>query len=139
VAEFKAVLGAGTSELPAYRTFALGGWGTLPGESFREWGGLRSGLASLEYRLSIPVPSLPLGDFVSTGRTAIVAPFLAVGAAAGIPRDSLPWRPTPAPRAVAGLALELFHQLLRIDAGISLDTGDFGLTLDLSREWWEIL
>jgi len=139
VADLKVTVGAGSLDLPAYRTFALGGWGTLPGEPFREWGGLRSGLASLEYRLSVPFPSLPLGDFVSTGRTAILAPFLAVGAAAGIPRDSLPWRPTPAPRAVAGLALELFHQLLRIDAGFSLETGNFGLTVDLSREWWEIL
>jgi hypothetical protein len=40
---------------------------------------------------------------------------------------------------VAGLALELFHQLLRIDAGVSLDTGEFGLSVDLAREWWEIL
>ena len=139
VLDLKAQGGAGTAELPAYRTFVLGGWGTLPGEPFREWGGLRSGLVSLEYRFSVPVPSLPLGDFVSTGRTAILAPFFAVGAAAGIPRDSLPWRPTPAPRAVAGLALELFHQLLRIDAGVSLDTGEFGLSVDLAREWWEIL
>jgi hypothetical protein len=137
--DLKGMAGAGTADLPAYRTFALGGWGTLPGEPFRKWGGLRSGLATLEYRLSIPVPSLPLGDFVSTGRTAILAPFLSVGGAIGMPRDSLPWRPTPAPRTVAGLALELFHQLLRIDAGISLNTGNFGLMVDLSREWWGIL
>ncbi|MDH4348248.1 MAG: hypothetical protein OEW17_05545 [Gemmatimonadota bacterium] len=139
VADLKVQAGAGTADLPAYRTFALGGWGTLPGEPFREWGGLRSALVSLEYRLGLPVPSLPLGDFVSTGRTAILAPFLAVGAAAGIPGDSLPWRPTPTPRTVAGLALELFHQLLRIEGGVSLHTGDFGLSVDLSREWWDIL
>ena len=137
--DLKGMAGAGTADLPAYRTFALGGWGTLPGEPFRKWGGLRSGLATLEYRFTVPVPSLPLGDFVSTGRTAILAPFLSVGGAIGMPRDSLPWRATPAPRAVAGLALELFHQLLRIDAGISLDTGSIGLMVDLSREWWGIL
>jgi hypothetical protein len=76
---------------------------------------------------------------VSTGRTAILAPFISVGGAIGTLQDSLPWRPTPTPRAVAGLALELFHQLLRVDAGISLNTGKFGLMVDLSREWWGIL
>jgi hypothetical protein len=137
--DFKGTAGGGTAELPAYRSFALGGWGTLPGEPFRKWGGRRSGLATLEYRLPVRVPSLPLGDFVSTGRTAILAPFISVGGAIGTLQDSLPWRPTPTPRAVAGLALELFHQLLRVDAGISLNTGKFGLMVDLSREWWGIL
>jgi hypothetical protein len=137
--DLRGTAGGGTAELPAYRSFALGGWGTLPGEPFRKWGGLRSGLATVEYRLPVPVPSLPLGDFVSTGRSAILAPFISVGGAIGTLKDSLPWRPTPAPRTVAGLALELFHQLLRIDAGVSLNTGEFGLMVDFSREWWGIL
>ena len=33
--------GFGTRELPGYRGFAVGGWGTLPGEPFRRWGGRR--------------------------------------------------------------------------------------------------
>jgi hypothetical protein len=30
-------------------------------------------------------------------------------------------------------------RLLRIEAGLSLRTGDFGLTVDVNRDWWGLL
>jgi hypothetical protein len=130
--------GLGTRDLPAYRSFAIGGWGTLVGEPFRRWGGRRTALATIEYRLDAPVPALPLGAFVSTGRSITLAPFLASGWTGGM-ITGVPWRPSNGPRSVAGLALEWFHRLLRIEAGVSLETGKVGVTVDVSREWWEVL
>jgi hypothetical protein len=130
--------GAGTSELPRYRSFAIGGWGTLLGEPFRAFGGRRYALGQVEYRLEVPFPALPLGPFVSTGAHVTVAPFLAAGwAGGGI--TGLPWQPSRNVRPVAGLALEWFHRLIRIETGVSLRTGRFGLTVDVSREWWSVL
>ena len=135
---FRTVAGAGTSALPGYRSFAIGGWGSLVGERFRGWGGRRMALASLEYQVAVPFPAIPLGAFVSTGGTITLAPFLSAGITGGT-MNGLPWRRSRELRPVAGLALEWFHRLIRAEAGLSLRSGAFGVTLDVSREWWEIL
>jgi hypothetical protein len=40
---------------------------------------------------------------------------------------------------VAGIALEWFMRLIRIEAGIGLRTGDIGVTVEVHRDWWGIL
>ncbi len=130
--------GAGSQGLPAHRSFALGGWGTLPGVGFRAIGGRRYGLGRLEYRLAAPAPAIPLGPYVSTGNRLVLAPFVAVGVAGGAVAR-VPWRATGWLQPVAGIAVELFHRLLRVETGISLRTGRVGLSVDVDREWWEIL
>ncbi len=130
--------GAGSRDLPAYRSFAIGGWGTLVGEPFRRWGGRRMALGTLEYRLDTAFPAIPLGAFASTGRSITVAPFVAVGWTGG-EMPGVPWRASAAGRPVAGIAVEWFHRLLRIETGVSLRTGRIGITVDLNREWWEML
>ena len=128
----------GSAELPRYRSFAIGGWGTLLGEPFRAYGGRRYALGQLEYALPIPFPALPLGSFVSTGNRATLAPFVAAGwAGEGV--AGVPWRPSGGIRPVAGVALEWFHGLIRVAGGMALRTGHVGVSVDLSREWWDIL
>jgi hypothetical protein len=95
-------------------------------------------LASLEYRVELPFAALPLGPFVSTGRRLTVAPFLAAGWAGG-GLAGLPWRPSGEVRPVAGVAIEWFHRLIRIEGGVSLRTGQVGISIDLARAWWEVL
>jgi hypothetical protein len=131
--------GLGSRDLPPYRTFAIGGWGTLPGEPFRAFGGTRYALGHLEFRLPVPFPALPLGSFVSTGKRILLAPFVAAGwAGGGVP--DVPWRPSRGEvRPVAGLGLEWLHGLIRMEGGASLTTGRLGLSVDVSREWWEVL
>jgi hypothetical protein len=80
----RAYAGAGTSGLPAYRSFVLGGRGTLLGEPFRAYGGRSMAVAQTEWRLEVPVPALPLGSFTSTGRHLILAPFLAADVGASL-------------------------------------------------------
>ena len=130
--------GVGSRDLPAYRSFAIGGWSTLVGEPFRAWGGRRMALAAFEYRLDAPFPALALGAFASTGRSITLAPFVAAGWSGGR-MEGMPWGVSRHPRTVAGLAVEWFHHLLRIETGVSLHTGRVGVTVDFSREWWEVL
>jgi hypothetical protein len=37
------------------------------------------------------------------------------------------------------VAVEWFHRLIRVETGVSLLTGQVGITVDVDREWWEIL
>ena len=131
-------LGTGTDGLPAHRSFVLGGRGTLVGEPFRAYGGRDMALGAVEWRFEAPVPAIPLGSFASTGNRLTVAPFVALGAA-GRPFPGLPWAASDGIRPVAGVALEWFMRLLRVEAGVGLRTGDFGLTVDVNRDWWGLL
>ena len=130
-------LGVGTGGLPGYRAFALGGRGTLMPEPFRAWSGRTAVLAQVEWRLDAPAPAIPLGSFASTGRRMVVAPFLAAG-----------WTDRPVPglgrgtggvRPVAGVAVEWFMRLIRLEAGVGLRDGRVGVTVDVNRDWWGVL
>lgn len=131
-------LGIGSERLPAYRSFVLGGRGTLVGEPFRAYGGREAGLAHLEWRFDVPVPAVSLGSFASTGRRLTVAPFIAAGYA-GRPLPQLPWGRSAGVRPVAGVALEWFMRLIRLEAGVGLRDGHLGLTVDINRDWWGLL
>ena len=130
--------GAGTDRLPAYRSFVLGGRGTLLGEPFRAYGGRAIALAHAEWSLEVPVPALPLGSFASTGRHLTLAPFLAAGWSER-PHAGLPWAGTDGVRPVAGLAAEWLMGLLRLEVGLGLRSGDVGFSVDVNRDWWGIL
>jgi hypothetical protein len=131
-------LGVGTQRLPAYRSFVLGGRGTLVGEPFRAYGGREAVLGHVEWRFNVRVPAIPLGSFASTGRGLTVAPFLAAGYA-GRSFPELPWGPSAGVRPVAGLAVEWFMRLIRIEAGVGLRDGHVGVTVDVNRDWWGLL
>ncbi len=131
-------LGVGTDGLAPHRSFVMGGRGTLTGEPFRAYGGRTAALAQVEWRFQVPVPAIPLGSFASTGRQMTVAPFLSAGYTAR-PIAGLPWTTTDGVRPVAGVALEWFMRLIRLEAGIGLRDGRFGVTVDVNRDWWGLL
>ena len=134
----RAYLGAGTDDLPPHRSFAIGGRGTLVGEPFRAYGGREVALGQVEWRFEVPVPAISLGSFASTGRSMTVAPFIAAGVT-GRPLPGLPWTGSDGVRPVAGVAFEWFMRLIRIEAGVGLRDGGFGLTVDVNRDWWGLL
>jgi hypothetical protein len=134
----RASAGWGSAALPAYRTFALGGRGTLVGEQFRRWGGRYVAHGSFEWQLPVPVPAIPLGSLANTGPEAIVAPFLAVGWAGGAV-EGLPWQPSDGVRPVAGIAIEWFHRFFRVDLGVGLRDADVSVVVDVSQDLWDIL
>ena len=130
--------GAGTDSLPAYRSFVLGGRGTLPGEPYRGYGGTRMALGRVEWRFDVPAPAISLGSYASTGHRMTLAPFVAAGWA-GRPPAGMPWGETAGIRPVVGLAAELFMRIIRIEAGVALRGGGVGVSVDLNRDWWGIL
>ena len=131
-------VGAGSARLPPHRSFAIGGRGTLLGEPFRAYGGRSVALVHLEWRFEVPAPALKLGSFASTGRRMTLAPFVSAGYAAQ-PLPGLPWGRTGGIRPVAGVALEWFMRLLRVEAGVGLRGGGVGVTVDINRDWWGLL
>ncbi|HEX7918360.1 MAG TPA: hypothetical protein VF454_03105, partial [Gemmatimonadales bacterium] len=135
---FRGYLGATSGGAPTWRTFVLGGRGTLLGEPYRKWGGRQITWSQLEWRIPVPFPAIPLGDFANTGRSAVIAPFFATGRTDGS-APNVPWIPTVRNRSSAGVALELFYQLIRVEAGASLETGKWGVTFDVGRAWWGLL
>ena len=116
----------------------MGGRGTLLGEPFRAYGGRSIALIQTELRFEAPFPAIPLGSFASTGKTITVAPFVAAGWT-DRPYALLPWSQSDGVRPVAGIALEWFMRLIRIEAGVGLRTGDVGVTVEVHRDWWGIL
>ncbi|HEU5051023.1 MAG TPA: hypothetical protein VFU00_11895 [Gemmatimonadales bacterium] len=130
--------GVGSEGLPAYRSFALGGRGTLVGEPFREFGGRRAFLGRLEWRFEAPAPAIPLGSFATTGRTMVLAPFAAVGWT-GEPVSGGVGGRSEGGRPVLGVAAEFFMRLIRVEAGVALRTGEVGVTVDIGRDWWGAL
>ncbi len=134
----RASAGAGTSGLPDHRAFVLGGRGTLLGEGFRSLVGRQAAWGSLELRLPVPFPEIPLGSYAGTGRTATLIPFVAAGWAGGPILPAL-GAPSRGVRPVVGLGLGWFRDLIRVDVGYSLRAGRFGASFDVSRDFWEIL
>lgn len=136
-------LGLATKGLPKARSFAIGGRGTLPAERFRGYGGRAVLATQIEWRFPVPVPSIGLGPFASTGNRAILAPFAGIGWAQGA-IEGVDWQPINGARPVVGVALEVLQNLLRLELGMALRNPPGGnrqvrLTLDVSPEWWPIL
>ena len=134
----RASAGAGTAGLPDHRAFVLGGRGTLLGEGYRSLVGRQAAWASLELRLPVAVPEVPLGSYAGTGATATLIPFVAAGWTGGAILPAL-GAPSRGVRPVVGLGLGWLHDLLRIDVGYGLRTGRFGASFDVTRDFWEIL
>jgi hypothetical protein len=134
----RASAGGATADLPAYRAFVLGGRGTLLGEPFRAYAGRESAWGSLELRLPVGVPEIPLGSFAGTGKSATLIPFVAAGWVGDpvLPAIGVPSRGV---RPVAGLGVGWFHDMIRFDAGYGLRTGRLGMAVDVSRDFWDIL
>ena len=139
----RTLAGVATPGLPKARSFAIGGRGTLPAETFRQWGGRRVAAGKVEWRVRVPVPEVGIGPFASTGNRAILAPFVGVGWAGGT-IEGVGWRSSDGARPVAGVAFEFLQNLLRFELATPLrERSDkprrWGLTLDVSPEWWPIL
>jgi len=129
--------GSASAGLPAHRAFVLGGRGTLLGEDFRRWGGARMLLLHAEWRLPVPFPSLGVGPYARTPRSATIAPYVASGWA-DRPVPGGPWAATPGTRVTCGVALEWLG-VFRFEAGLGLETHHIGLALDVTRDFWAIL
>jgi hypothetical protein len=129
------VAGAG---LPRHRAFVLGGRGTLLGEPFRGAGGRRMAWTYAEWQVPIRVPEIHMGSFAGTGRTLTVAPNVGVGWVGGTVANFFS-SPSVRPDVAVGLGASWLHDLVRLDVGYGCSSRRVGLSLDVSRSFWDIL
>jgi hypothetical protein len=129
--------GAGTWDLPAHRTFVMGGRGTLLGDDFRRFGGRRAGLVHCEWRVSVRGAGLGVGSFARIPTSVTIAPFVAAGWT-DAPVPGTPWVVTGDPRVTAGMAFEWLG-LIRLEVGYGTQTKEARVSFDLARDFWPIL
>ena len=128
---------AATVDVPAYRTFVLGGRGTLLGDDFRAWGGRHVALLHVEWRIPAPFPSISLGAAARTPGSITLAPFIAAGWA-DAPVANTPWRATPGARVTTGLGLEWLG-VFRLEVGYGAQSGHTHVAFDVTRDFWSVL
>jgi hypothetical protein len=130
--------GLGTIDLPPHRAFVLGGRSTLLGDEFREWGGRRSALIHVEWRTPVPFVNLAVGPGRTPG-TITLAPYVAAGWADGtIDVIPTPWSVTRGTRVTLGLGAEWLG-VFRVEAGYGLQSHNFRVAFDVTRDFWDIL
>ena len=116
--------GVSGGELPHQLNFFLGGRGTLPGHSFRVFGGRRFLLARGEAALTM----------VPTWLTArLLAGAGAVGATPAELAGDWDVAPTGGLRGYVGAGLSTVHNILRIDGVWGLGNGSFALVLSVDQ------
>jgi len=128
--------GLATRNLPPHRAFVLGGRGTLLGDGFRDWGGRRAALLHIEWRTPVPFIRLSAGPARTPG-TITLAPYAAWGWTAE-PIALTSWRATPGTRVTLGLGAEWLG-VLRLEAGYGVQTHQFHVAFDVTRDFWDIL
>ena len=128
---------AATVDVPAYRTFVLGGRGTLLGDDFRAWGGRHVALLHVEWRIPAPFPSISLGAAARTPGSITLAPFIAAGWA-DAPVANTPWRATPGARVTTGVGLEWLG-VFRLEVGYGAQSGHTHVAFDVTRDFWSVL
>ncbi len=130
--------GAGSRELPGYRDFVLGGQSSLPGVGYRALGGKRMARAEIGWSLPVRITTPPIPNAKYLSLPSRITPLLAAGIAGGDDPDR-PWRGTARIQPVAGVRLDLWGPLLRVEAGVSLRSGRVGLSVDAHPDWWPVL
>jgi hypothetical protein len=76
---------------------------------------------------------------VSTGDRISLVPYVGVGGTGGTLSEVVPWLSSAGVRGVAGLGIEWFHNLFRVDVAVSLRDPRLGVIVDVNRALWSIL
>jgi hypothetical protein len=130
--------GVGSDLLPGYRHFVQGGRHSLPGVPARALGGRRVVRVEAGWAVPVALPTPPLPNARYLDLPSTVMPFLAVGISGG-DDARLPWRGTGEIESSAGVRFDLWGPLLRVEAGVSLRSGRFGISVDAHPDWWPVL
>jgi len=130
--------GVATAHLPPHRAFIIGGHGTLIGDEFREWGGRSQALLHFEWRTPVPFLRLSAGPARTPG-TITLAPFIAAGWTGGkIDVIPTPWVATPGTRMTLGVGAEWLG-VFRVEAGYGIQSHNFRVAFDVTRDFCDIL
>jgi len=145
VARSLLAVASGDANLPPQHLVYLGGPTTGPGYQFHEFVG-RGGISQrLEFRTPIPFPAISLGRYGRTPALITVAPYVHVLRSEGpetrrfkpIDREFgysvNGWYPS------VGIGALSVFDLLRVDVARGLRDGRWMFSLDVGRDFWQIL
>ncbi|MEO7455190.1 MAG: hypothetical protein ABIY52_02945 [Gemmatimonadaceae bacterium] len=126
-----------TAAVPPQDWLYFGGPISAPGYRYHELGALAGATTRLEWRTPIPAPSLSLGRFGKIPGQATLAPFAQATYArrASLADVAHPEGVYPS----AGIAVQSFFDLLRIQLARGLRGGRWSLNVDVSRDFWGVL
>ncbi len=124
--------GVGGGTLPAQRLFLLGGRGTMPGYSFRAWGGDRMAYGAATVSREVLEPWLRVRLLGAWGTTGLSRAGEEAAAILGVTESG-------AGRFSAGAGLGIFYDIVRLDLVRGLRGGDWVLMLSLKRALWPVL
>jgi hypothetical protein len=132
------VAGGVGPDLPPQEFVHLGGPTTAPGYEFHELVGRFGASQRVETRISIPFPSVSLGRYGNTGRSATLAPFAHTAYLARVEnadsrRRGAGWYPA------VGIGVLTIFDLLRFDVAKGLRDGRWAFSVDVIRDFWSIL
>ena len=132
------IAGAMGSDVPPQEFVYLGGPTTAPGYEFHQLVGRFGASQRVEGRVAVPFPTISLGRYGNTGRSATLAPFAHtayVARVASSPRGerAAGWYPS------VGAGLLTMFDLLRFDVAKGLRDGRWSFSVDVIRDFWSIL
>lgn len=126
-----------TAAMPAQEWLYFGGPLSAPGYRFHELGARAGVTTRLEWRTPIPAPAVSLGRFGRIPGQATIAPFVqgtyarrAISSDVGHPPGMYP---------SAGVAVQPFFDLLRLQLARGLRNGGWSVNVDVTRDFWGIL
>ena len=123
--------------VPPQEWLWFGGALSAPGYDYHELGALAAVSQRIEWRSSVPFPSVPLGRFGRIPGEATVAPFVQ-GTFARRALSTDVAHPIGIYPSV-GVALMPFFDLLRLQVARGLRNGRWTVDVDVAREFWGIL
>jgi hypothetical protein len=127
----------GHGALPPQELLYFGGPLSAPGYEFHELAA-RAGLSQrVEWRTPIPFMPVPLGRFGKVPGEATIAPFIQ-GTLIRRAYDLDSVHPSGVYPS-AGLALQPFYEMLRVQVARGLRNGQWKLNVDVSRDFWGVL
>ncbi|MEO8562044.1 MAG: hypothetical protein ABI601_08225 [bacterium] len=126
-----------TGVVPPQEWLYFGGPVSQAGYDFHELASLTGVSQRVEWRASIPAPAVSLGRFGRVPGRATLAPFVQATFARPAARDDVqhPSGVYPA----AGVALQPFFDLLRLEVARGLRHGRWTFNVDVSRDFWGLL
>jgi hypothetical protein len=123
--------------VPAQEWLYFGGPVSQPGYDFHELATVAGVSQRVEWRTSIPAPSISLGRFGRVPGQATIAPFAQATFARRAASSDVA-HPTGVYPA-AGIALQPFFDLLRLEVARGLRHGAWTFNVDISRDFWGVL
>jgi hypothetical protein len=123
--------------IPAQEWLYFGGPVSAPGYAYHELASVAGVTQRVEWRTGVPAPTISLGRFGRSPARATLAPFVQATFARRAAATDVTHPTGVYPSA--GVAVQPFFDLLRLELARGLRQGGWTFNVDLSRDFWGLL